>query len=422
MKTYNGKDYCVDFENMLCRSGTNTIQVTYRIAKNTTFTETRSGPPTKTRCRALDKERHLIEKQIEDNVFNYRRLFPHGKNAKKLAFITGDIWTIDERFSHYINKLFAVRHKAISLGMINSDDKKKTRKRLKKEKVLQEKTINDYKLQIENFILPSFSGMYLSELTFNDVKDWAKEQEIVQDTLNNRCIPLRAIIDSAFRSSQIHTNIFGSGNPSSEYETMYEINAFTPDEHKKILSLDMPVELNNMLKMWFFTGLRTGEIFGIKWPNFNKTENLLLINSQYRNGEEIHRTKTKAGIREFTLINAARNAILNQERITKLSTSNVNNPDKLIFLNGDKPWNYNTFRKVWKTLLNKADIAYRRPYNIRHTFATMILSIEGQEALGQLSRVLGHKDTSTTEKIYIDKNVKWKNENWTKIEAHINGK
>ncbi len=421
MIKYDGKDYTLEFENMACRSAIQNIQVTYRIAKNATFTETHNGPPTKSRCRALDKERHLIEVQINDNSFNYKRRFPHGKNAQKLAFITGDIWTIDERFNHYIDNLIKIRTEAITLGLISSDDKKKTKKRLKKEKVLQLKTINDYRLQIDNFILPNFTGMYLSELSFDNLKDWAKEQEIVQDTLNNRCIPLRAIINSAFRASQIHTNIFGSGNPEAEYESTYEINAFTPDEHKRILSVDMPDYVRNMIETWLFTGLRSGEIFGSKWTNFNKVENRLLIDSQFRDGKEIERTKTKAGTREFTLINTAREAILKQEKITKMNADGIDNPSKLIFLNMEngEPWNYKSFGSVWESLLIKANVSHRRPYNIRHTFATMILNIEGQGALGQLSRVLGHKDTRTTEKIYIDRNVKWKDEDWSKIEDHI---
>jgi integrase len=424
MIKYDGKDYTSEFENMACRSVVQNIQVTYRIAKNATFTETHNGPPSKSRCRVLDKERHLIESQINNNTFNYRRRFPHGKNAKKLAFISGDIWTIDERFDYYIKKLMRVRAEAIELGIINADDSKKTKKRIKKEKVLQIKTITDYKLHVDNFILPTFTGMFLSELTFADLSAWAKEQEIVQDTLDNRCIPLRAIIDSTFRASQIHTNIFGSGNPIAEYESTYEVNAFTPDEHKRILSVEMPDYIRNMLETWLFTGLRTGEIFGLKWTNFNKAENRLLIDSQFRNGKEIKRTKTKAGTREFTLIKTAREAIITQEKITKMNIEEIENPNKLIFMDmkNGQPWNYQTFGLVWEKLLIKANVPHRRPYNIRHTFATMILNIEGQSALGQLSRVLGHKNTATTEQIYIDKNVKWKDEDWSKVETHFSEK
>ncbi len=57
--------------------------------------------------------------------------------------------------------------------------------------------------------------------------------------------------------------------------------------------------------------------------------------------------------------------------------------------------NYELFRmKVWKPVLKRLGIRYRPPYQMRHTFATLSISVG--ENINWVARMLGHKSPVVT--------------------------
>jgi integrase len=67
-----------------------------------------------------------------------------------------------------------------------------------------------------------------------------------------------------------------------------------------------------------------------------------------------------------------------------------------VFLDGkQQPVNQELFRmKVWEPVLKRLGIRYRPPYQMRHSFATLALSIG--ENPNWVSRMLGHKSLVMT--------------------------
>lgn len=55
-------------------------------------------------------------------------------------------------------------------------------------------------------------------------------------------------------------------------------------------------------------------------------------------------------------------------------------------------------KSYWKPTLEKLGIEYRNLYQMRHTFASMMIS-NGEDVLW-VSHMLGHKDSSMTLKVY----------------------
>ncbi len=62
-----------------------------------------------------------------------------------------------------------------------------------------------------------------------------------------------------------------------------------------------------------------------------------------------------------------------------------------VFINSKgEHWNQDSFRKhQWSKVLEKAEVKYRYPYQLRHTFATRNIS-EGIN-LWKLTKLMGHK-------------------------------
>jgi len=81
-----------------------------------------------------------------------------------------------------------------------------------------------------------------------------------------------------------------------------------------------------------------------------------------------------------------------------------------IFLaqDGGRYKTYDTFRKYhWKNLLIRMGYSYRKFYQTRHTFASIMLS-EGEDIIWVSNIMLGHSEVATTYKFYA-KYIKSKN-------------
>jgi integrase len=56
------------------------------------------------------------------------------------------------------------------------------------------------------------------------------------------------------------------------------------------------------------------------------------------------------------------------------------------------------WREVWRPALELAELAYRAPYNLRHTFAYW--SLRAGVPIASLAREMGHTTTEQTFKVY----------------------
>ena len=102
--------------------------------------------------------------------------------------------------------------------------------------------------------------------------------------------------------------------------------------------------------------------------------------------KKLKKTKTRAGMRPITLLPAARQALDAQRAHTQSTGAHV-------FLNPrvDAPWAGVSTRSTWASACKLAKVLYRNPYQLRHTFASQLLSQGENPAL--ISRMLDHKTT-----------------------------
>ena len=109
---------------------------------------------------------------------------------------------------------------------------------------------------------------------------------------------------------------------------------------------------------------------------------------------EITTPKTQSSIRTIDIIDQLYPYLQEQYRRTGKFNSYV-------FLNKDGEHYYDIKRirnTRWKKLLKECDIEYRAIYQMRHTFATVM--IEHGEDILWVSNMLGHADSSITLQMY----------------------
>ena len=140
--------------------------------------------------------------------------------------------------------------------------------------------------------------------------------------------------------------------------------------------------------------MRISELIGLCWEDVNLNTGFVHIQRAVVKGK-ITSLKTVSSNRLVQLLPSALKALQAQKPYTYERGSYVFfNPKSY------KPWqSAEQVRKLaWIPLFEKADIEYRNPYQVRHTFASMMIS--GGEYFPWVSGQMGHKTMLTTARYY----------------------
>jgi integrase len=210
-------------------------------------------------------------------------------------------------------------------------------------------------------------------------------------TRNNKLSMIRSAFDLAVADEVIATS------PCDAIENQtYQIpkpDPFSLDEAKAIVA-DMiahyPEQVGNYCQAMFFSGLRTSEGMGLDWPQVGMANRTALIDRGFVVDEMTEDTKTGKA-RLIQLNSLAFEAVDRQRKWTFLKPVDADGRHAVFNDPGtEKPWAYEqNFRKrYWTPTLKRLGIRYRRPYNMRHTYATIGL-MSGANP-GMLAKQLGH--------------------------------
>ncbi|WP_297925849.1 DUF3596 domain-containing protein [Metallibacterium sp.] len=141
----------------------------------------------------------------------------------------------------------------------------------------------------------------------------------------------------------------------------------------------------------FLTGMRTGEIHGLLWKYVDFERRQILVRETLVRSSMDY-TKTDGSQREIAMSAPVYEALLAQRQRT--------GDQAFVFCtaNGTPLDNDNFTNRVWYPLLRHLGLAARRPYQTRHTCATLWLA--AGENPEWVARQLGHCDTTMLFKTY----------------------
>lgn len=170
-----------------------------------------------------------------------------------------------------------------------------------------------------------------------------------------------------------------------------DVNPFSLSDVQRILATVRP-DYKNYFVTRFFTGMRTGEVHGLKWKYVDFERRLILVRETFVLGEDEY-TKTDGSQRDIQMSQPVFDALQAQNEVTgKLS--------EYVFCNmlGTPLDNKNFSDRIWYPLLRYLDLEERRPYQMRHTAATLWLA--SGEAPEWIARQLGHTSTEMLFRVY----------------------
>lgn len=248
---------------------------------------------------------------------------------------------------------------------------------------------------LDKYVIPFFGDRPVGEITKADVLAFraqlAKAPARGEDsTLSNRRInavmkPLRQILNEAADRFEFQT-AFRNIKPLKNKRT--DVQPFSLAEVQLILARARE-DYQPYFTVRFFTGMRTGEVHGLKWKYVDFERRLILVRESIVLGEE-DELKTEDSQRDIQMTQVVYEAL----RLQAKSTRNISD---YVFCNqaGNPLDNKNFNNRVWRPLLRHLGLAHRRPYQMRHTTATLWLA--SGEAPEWIARQLGH---TTTEMLF----------------------
>ena len=260
-----------------------------------------------------------------------------------------------------------------------------------KRSELKISSIEKYINILENVILPEFGHKNIDEIKPLDIRLWfSKYNHRSPKTRRDYLIVLRGVFQEAFYDEIITRNPVDVIRLPKLHTK--RIQPFDPSEVKRILENSTGWR-KNYYAIAFFTGMRSGEIIALKWSDIDFLRREIYVQRSRRKGIETT-PKTQTSIRVIPVFDVLLPYLENQYEITGSKNSYV-------FLNGDKPYRdtNSCLDRSWKALLKKLHIPYRRLYNTRHTFATLLLNSD-KFTKNQVSMLLGHTSNQMLFQVY----------------------
>lgn len=190
-------------------------------------------------------------------------------------------------------------------------------------------------------------------------------------TVNNYVSVLRDALELAVTDKVLRDNP-ASSIKRAKYQKPTP-DPFSAEEREKIIAKMLerhPGQVANMVEFWFWTGMRTGEMFGLSWRHVDLASGTVLVAETVVRGEEKDSTKTDLA-RTVRLNSRALAALQRQRQHTQMAE------DGRVFHDpryGTGWYEERAFRRsYWEPVLKALGMRYRRPYNCRHTYATAML-------------------------------------------------
>ncbi len=187
----------------------------------------------------------------------------------------------------------------------------------------------------------------------------------------------------------------------------HEMQTLTPEQAQQFLKAAQEHRLKALFVLALATGMRKGEIAGLKWQDINMTYGTLHVRRTISYVNKIgiieSEPKTEQGRRSIVLPAFAMEA-LKEHRLLQLEerlrAGELWQDHDLVFstATGDYINPTSTLLKIFKTILKKAGLPDMRFHDLRHSAATLLLSMGVHAKV--IQELLGHSQISITMNIY----------------------
>ena len=225
------------------------------------------------------------------------------------------------------------------------------------------------------------STIYQTRIALFNMLEFAKENDVI---LSNPC------------KKSVKSDI---GKPSGKKE------ALTIDVQRKFLEHIKGNSYENQYRFVLQTGLRTGELIGLKWSDIDFKKRILKVERsmeyRYKVGEwRVGEPKSKSGYRTIPLTNEAIRILKEQKRKnSKIDIISMEWADIVFLCGKGTPVKNSTYDSNLFKICDKAGINRFSMHVLRHTFETRC--IEAKMLPKTLQKIMGHSNIGITMNLYV---------------------
>lgn len=275
-----------------------------------------------------------------------------------------------------------------------------------------------YQHIIEKHILPMFGRMRLRDIKTYHVQDFimklnsmsrndGKSGHISPQTVKRYTTVLRSMLTMAYKMYYMDDDVGLSRRLTFPKERYQEVDVFTIEETNAILAAAKtePINIRLLIELALFTGMRRGEIVGLKWSDINLDKQCLSVKrSIYKpKGEKSieKEQKSHSSFRTIAIPNCLCETLKKYKKSQEeyfLSHATWQNLDYIFTDDIGDVMNPQTPTKQFSHFLERHGIRHLKFHCLRHTSATILLA-NGCD-IKTVSARLGHSSIETTN-IYL---------------------
>jgi len=265
---------------------------------------------------------------------------------------------------------------------------------------LRPATVESYRLQIDRYIIPAIGSVRLNRLT-SDHAQTLRNQLATTDLSGTSQQYIFRVLSSALnravRTHKLRENpikYIDLPRKTTEPVTVWDAKATATflarvagDRHEALFTLAA------------LCGLRQGEILGLRWSDINWTEGTLTVAQQLNRTGAIGPLKTRQSRRTIVMPNLVV-ALLKTRRTAQTAEipATGNTLDLVFTTRTGLPIRHTNLTHTFYRRTEKAGLPAIPFHGLRHVAATLQFALGAR--LEEVSDLLGHKDDSTTTRLY----------------------
>jgi integrase len=277
---------------------------------------------------------------------------------------------------------------------------------------LRDSTLSDYRAALDKVLLPRFGHLKVGRVSTDEIA--ALISELRRDGLSGPRIknilkPLNGTMKLALRRGLIPQNPFDLLTRDEQPKmNLRERHDWSPEHITDLLAAaaaiatrpDAKYDYTLLLRVGIFTGPRLGELLGLRWCDIDLKNNVINIRHQASRHGRLMEPKTPKAIRRIPLAHDMTAALTQHKLASGFSTET----DFVFSSKKGTPLNPSNVRnRGLKPALEAAGLDSVHPkitfHDLRHAFASIM--IERGVSSVVLADLMGHRDSRTTERIYI---------------------
>jgi integrase len=256
-------------------------------------------------------------------------------------------------------------------------------------------TVRGYRNAINVHLLPVFGEMKLEDVTVQEIERWRAgissvrvQRELSNKTKNNLLVLMHAIFRHAVKLYALPANPVASVD-RFRVRSSGDIQVFSPEEVWSLVRAAGSGADAAIFLTAAFTGLRRGEILGLRWRDVDFTGSTIRVRASYAAG---HLTTPKSGkVRAVPMAPDVASALAklgDRERYT--------GDDDFVFAGeAGLPLDGDALSSRYRDALARAGLRPLRFHDLRHTFGTRMIA---KADIRRVQEWMGHADIQTTMK------------------------